>query len=144
MHLYGTKVSDDTTFTLTIRGRTTGPIVWGADGTLNTARDDPIKAALDEDEMELGGAGATTVACFAGFDPTPAGNGYSTTFGRNTAYCTIVLNLMYVVGSWYQCHRVSGRVFSASSCLSCLEDTCPLPRSLLAHVLSARAWWRRT
>lgn len=96
VHLYGTKVSDDTTFTLTFRGRTTGRISWGAAGTLTTDRDDPIKAALDKVEMELGGAGATNVACSTGFDPTPAAKGYSTAFGVNTAYCTIVLDKMYV------------------------------------------------
>jgi len=92
VHLYGTKVSDDTTFTLTFRGRTTEPIAWGGSTTLTTARDDPIQAALEKVEMELGGTGATTVTCFAGFDPTPAGNGFSTAFGVNTAYCTIKLN----------------------------------------------------
>ncbi len=96
MHLYGTEVSDDTTFTLTFRGRTTAPIVWGASATSLGSRDDNIDAALEQPAMELGasGPGATTVACFAGFDPTPAGKGKSTAFGTNTAYCTIVLNLM--------------------------------------------------
>jgi hypothetical protein len=97
VHLYGTKVSDDTTFTLTFRGRTTGRISWGAAGTANNVRDNNIVAALEDVAMELGGSTSTVVTCYGGFDPTPAAKGYSTAFGVNTAYCTIVLDKMYVV-----------------------------------------------
>jgi len=98
VHLYGTVVSDDTTFTLTFRGRTTAPITWGTVAGGLPARATRIETALEKPAMELGGD--VTVTCYPGFDVTAAGGGLMTAVGVNAAYCTILLRkLVGIVAS---------------------------------------------
>lgn len=92
VHLYGTKIADDTTFTLTFRGRTTAPIVWGPSSTTLPNRRTNIENALEAVAMEIGSV--TLTGCYAGFDPSVAGKGLTTAFGVNTAYCVITVDTM--------------------------------------------------
>ena len=96
----GTVVKAGTTFTLTFRGLTTDPITW--DPTTNAVTTSSatvgsiaynIKSALDAPAMQLGGAGATTVTCAAGFNPVTSAT-YLAGVGTGTGVCTVSLNFL--------------------------------------------------